>query len=217
MRVLLLAVVLALGCLTGTANAQFMSKAQGNCNGCGDGEAAFAALQTVGHGQYTYTATPGCGNPVATGDQIRAMLGNALKGKLNDFAGSALDLIGGPARDFLSANVHGDLGRLLNGGNNNTAACQVICDVIPTTATYVGYKLGAGEGANASSFPQCTPGHDCPIGWSKFPSEPAVSKDADAQLVCATFQNWSGDRTRRAQLIAYFKPAAGWAGPRFGD
>jgi len=210
---------LALVCFVGieSAQAQFMSRAQGNCNACGDGEFAIAAIQTVGHGQYTYTASPGCGNPVQTADQVRAMLGSALQGKLNDFAGSVLDLVGGPARDLLSDNVHGEVGRLLNGGNNDTAACQAICVVIPTSATYVGYKVGAGEGGGATTFPQCTAGVDCSIGWSKFPSEPSVSKDADAQVVCTTFQNWSGDRTRRAQLIAYFRPASGWGGPKFGD
>lgn len=202
---------------TNYANAQYMSRESGSCKACKEGEEAVRATQVVGHGQYTYGTSPGCGNSVNTADQIRAALGDASRGKLKDFAGGVLDLINSGAQDFISANVHGTVGNLLNGGNNNTASCQNICVIIPESATHTGYKVGGGEGSDATSFPGCTVGQDCPIGWSKFPSTPSVSKGDGTQLVCTVFQNWSGDRNRTAELIAYFRPAAGWAGPRIGD
>lgn len=183
------------------------------CAKCQPGEFGAVATQTIGHGSYTYTPTPGCNGSTGDANSTMTLLSSGAKANLGDYAGAVQDLLQtSEVQQFISDNIHGDLGKALNGGNPNTAQCQNVCAVIPAGAQYTGYEVFAAE--DGGGFSKCDPGSDCGIGWSKWVSEPQSSGDAKVQVVCSTFMNWSHDRTRQARLVAYFKPPSNWAPPR---
>ena len=185
----------------------------GGCPECKADEARVIAAMAVPHGLRTYTATPSCMNEVHDTAQIREVTDDAAGLSDGQFAGAAVELLKSPAvKKLLAQQVGGDVGRVLNGGDDKTAYCQAVCAVLPKDSTIKGYKL---EAANATDgqYQTCAAGTDCAIGKSKWTSEPSPSTGDNSKQVCAVFANWAHKTNRLARLSVYFTPPADWAPP----
>ena len=184
----------------------------GGCAECQPTEAKVAAAMQVPRGLRTYTATPSCMNEARDAGQIRQAADVAAAASDGNYAGAAESLLKSrEVRGLLSKHVKGDIGRILNGGDDRTAFCQAVCAVIPQDSTVTGYKL---EAANEDgNYQNCAAGADCAIGKAKWTAEPIPSTGENAKTVCGVFANWNHKGHRMARLSVYFTPPADWIPP----
>jgi len=88
------------------------------------------------------------------------------------------------------------------------AACRLLALELPPGAQYVGYRYEAADGSGSGD---CQEGQDCPIGGCRFPAHAAIVHRGASTVIWALFDNRDPQRGRRARMIAYFRPAPGWA------
>ena len=184
----------------------------GGCPECQPTEARVIAAMQVPHGLRTYTATPSCMNEARDAGQIRRAADVAAAASDGNYAGAADSLLKSrEVKGLLSRHVKGDIGRILNGGDDRTAFCQAVCAVIPQDSTVTGYKL---EAANEDgNYQSCAAGADCAIGKAKWTAEPIPSTGENAKTVCGVFANWAHKGHRLARLSVYFTPPNDWIPP----
>lgn len=89
-----------------------------------------------------------------------------------------------------------------------SSGCRLLALVLPPGARFLGYRY---EASDASGSGDCLAGQDCAIGGCGFPAHAAVARGPQATLIWTLFANRDPQRGRRAHLIAYFRPAPGWA------
>lgn len=185
----------------------------GGCAECQPTEARVRVETQVPAGLRTYTATPSCMNEARDTSQIRDVADDAAALSEGQFAGAAEELLRSrEVQRIIARKVGGDVGRILNGGDDRTAYCQAVCAVLPQNSTVTGYKL---EAANPDrQFQSCAAGADCAIGKSKWTAEPIPNTGDNSKTVCAVFANWAHKTPRQARLSVYFTPPDDWAPPR---
>ena len=167
----------------------------------------------VPHGLRTYTATPSCMNEARDTAEIREVSDDAAAMKDGQFAGAVGDLLKNKdVQRMIGQKVGGDVGRILNGGDDRTAYCQAVCAVLPQNSTVTGYKLEAAD-ATTGQFQACQAGSDCAIGKSKWTAEPTPNTGENSKTVCGVFANWTHKTDRLAELSVYFTPPDDWVPP----
>ncbi len=114
----------------------------GGCEECQATEARVRAEVLVQAGLRTYTDNPSCMNEARETAQIRDVSDDAAGLKGGQFAGAVGDLLKNKdVQRVIGQQVGGDVGRILNGGDDRTAYCQAVCAVLPENSTVTGYKL----------------------------------------------------------------------------
>jgi len=115
--------------------------------------------------------------------------------------------VGGMAHDVL----------LRNGPRATYASCGLLAALIPSNASYQGYRI---SNTDIDASPQdpgrvggCTPGQDCSNGYSRFISIPELKDSNGIRVVSTTFENWSHNRRRVGQLIVFFTMPPGATPP----
>lgn len=187
--------------------------ANGGCEECQPTEAKVVVQMQVPHGLRTYTATPSCMNEARETGQIRDVSDDAAGLKGGNFAGAVGDLLKNKdVQRVIGQQVGGDVGKILNGGDDRTAYCQAVCAVLPLDSTVTGYKLEAGDAAT-QQFQTCQAGSDCAIGKAKWTAEPIPNTGEHSKTVCGVFANWAHKTDRVARLSVYFTPPDGWVPP----
>lgn len=161
----------------------------------------------VPNGAYVHVPDPGCMND-ATG-AIRQTLQAALAAgppELAMFSGVLAPVLAGPVGNYLR-NQGGDIGKYFSPYAKNGALCAPVIAVVPANAEVLGYRLLA---ANAGSpFAKCNPGAECPVGWSKFQSEPIIQSNEAMRTATTIFMNWSHDLFRQARVIMFYRLPSG--------
>jgi hypothetical protein len=187
--------------------------ANGGCQECQPTEARVVVQMQVPHGLRTYTATPSCMNEARDTGEIREVSDDAAGLKGGNFAGAVGDLLKNKdVQKVIAQQVGGDVGRVLNGGDDRTAYCQAVCAVLPLNSTVTGYKLEAADAAT-QQFQTCQAGSDCAIGKSKWTAEPIPNTGEHSKTVCGVFANWAHKTDRMARLSVYFTPPDEWVPP----
>ena len=176
------------------------------CKTCQPGELAVVNVDDVGHGRYSYNAAPTC--QVGSAGDLGKALDGIEKAVLKDFAGALRELTNTDAFRQATSPIHGEVGKVLNGGKSDTANCQLICNIVPLEGEITDYAIYAGN--TKEDLTRCEAGKDCPIGWSKFESTPITTATGSSKTHCVNFMNWSHDRDRVARLVTFFKPPAKW-------
>lgn len=176
------------------------------CKNCAPGEFAVVNNDDVGHGRYTYTARPSCN--VGTAGDLGKAIDGVEKAAMKDFAGALRELTNTDAFRKAADPIHGEVGKVLNGGKTDTANCQLLCNIVPLESEIIGYSLWAGD--NKDNLARCEAGRDCPIGYSKFEDRPTTTQSASSKLHCVNFMNWSHDKDRVTRFVTFFKPPAKW-------
>jgi hypothetical protein len=185
----------------------------GGCPECQPTEARVVARMDVPPGLRTYTATPSCMNEARDTGQIREVADDAAALSDGQYAGAVDELLRSQAvKRLISKKVGGDVGRILNGGDDRTAYCQAVCAVLPSDSTVTGYKLEAANTADGQ-FQVCQAGSDCAIGKAKWTAEPIPTSGENSKTVCGVFANWSHKDHRLARLSVYFTPPDNWVPP----
>jgi hypothetical protein len=185
----------------------------GGCEECQPTEAKVIAQMRVPHGLRTYTATPSCMNEARDTAEIREVSDDAAAFSDGQFAGAVGDLLKNKdVQRMIGQKVGGDVGRILNGGDDRTAYCQAVCAVLPQNSTVTGYKLEAAD-ATTGQFQTCQAGSDCAIGKSKWTAEPIPNTGENSKTVCGVFANWTHKTDRLAKLSVYFTPPDDWVPP----
>jgi hypothetical protein len=184
----------------------------GGCEECQATEARVRAEVLVPAGLRTYTANPSCMNEARETAQIREVSDDAAGLKGGQFAGAVGDLLKNKdVQRVIGQKVGGDVGRVLNGGDDKTAYCQAVCAVLPENSTVTGYKLEAA--GPDRQFQTCAAGSDCAIGKSKWTAEPIPNTGEHSKTVCGVFANWAHKTPRLARLSVYFTPPDDWVPP----
>ena len=184
----------------------------GGCEECQATEARVRVEMEVPAGLRTYTANPSCMNEARDTAEIREVSDNAAGLSDGQFAGAVGDLLKSPEiKRAISKRVGGDVGRILNGGDDRTAYCQAVCAVLPEKSTVTGYKLEAA--ASDRQYQPCQAGSDCAIGKAKWTAEPIPNTGEHSKTVCAVFANWAHKNSRLARLSVYFTPPDDWVPP----
>lgn len=187
--------------------------ANGGCEECQPTEARVRVEQPVQAGLRTYTANPSCMNEARETAQIRDVADDAAAFSDGDFAGAVGELLKNPeVKRAIGRKVGGDVGRILNGGDDRTAYCQAVCAVLPANSTVTGYKLEAA--GPDRQYQACQAGSDCAIGKAKWTAEPIPSTGENSKTVCGVFANWAHKTPRLARLSVYFTPPDDWVPPR---
>jgi hypothetical protein len=185
----------------------------GGCPECQPTEARVVAQMDVPNGLRTYSATPSCMNEARDTGEIRKVSDDAAALSDGNFAGAAAELLRSQAvKQMLARNAHGDVGRILNGGDDRTAYCQAVCAVLPVNSTVTGYKLEAAN-ADDQQFQTCQAGSDCSIRRAKWTAEPIPTSGENSKTVCGVFANWDHNDHRLARLSVYFTPPDDWVPP----
>jgi hypothetical protein len=184
----------------------------GGCEECQATEARVRVEMNVPAGLRTYTANPSCMNEARDTAEIREVSDDAAALSDGQFAGAVGDLLKTPeVRRAIAKNVGGDVGRILNGGDDRTAYCQAVCAVLPENSTVTGYKLEAA--GPDRQYQTCQAGTDCAIGKAKWTAEPIPNTGEHSKTVCGVFANWAHKTPRLARLSVYFTPPDDWAPP----
>jgi len=184
----------------------------GGCEECQPTEARVRAEVLVPAGLRTYTATPSCMNEARETGQIREVADDAAGLKDGQFAGAIGELLKSKeVRQAIGRQVGGDVGRILNGGDDKTAYCQAVCAVLPENSTVTGYKLEAA--GPDRQYQTCAAGQDCAITKAKWTAEPIPSTGEHSKTVCGVFANWAHKTQRMARLSVYFTPPDDWVPP----
>ena len=185
----------------------------GGCEECQPTEARVRVETQVQAGLRTYTANPSCMNEARETAQIREVADDAAAFSDGDFAGAVGELLKHPeVKRAIGRKVGGDVGRILNGGDDRTAYCQAVCAVLPQNSTVTGYKLEAA--GPDRQYQTCQAGSDCAIGKSKWTAEPIPNTGENSKTVCGVFANWAHKTPRMARLSVYFTPPEDWVPPR---
>ena len=185
----------------------------GGCAECQVTEARVRVETQVPAGLRTYTANPSCMNEARETAEIREVADDAAAFSDGEFAGAVGELLKNPAvKRAIAKNVGGDVGRILNGGDDRTAYCQPVCAVLPQNSTVTGYKLEAA--GPDRQYQTCQAGSDCAIGKAKWTAEPIPNTGENSKTVCGVFANWAHKTQRMARLSVYFTPPDDWAPPR---
>lgn len=185
----------------------------GGCEECQPTEAKVRVEQHVQAGLRTYTANPSCMNEARETAQIRDVADDAAAFSDGEFAGAVGELLKNPeVKRAIGRKVGGDVGRILNGGDDRTAYCQAVCAVLPQNSTVTGYKLEAA--GPDRQYQTCQAGSDCAIGKAKWTAEPIPNTGENSKTVCAVFANWAHKTPRLARLNVYFTPPEDWVPPR---
>lgn len=186
----------------------------GGCQECQPTEAKVRVEMQVPAGLRTYTANPSCMNEARETAQIRDVADDAAAFSDGEFAGAVGELLKNPeVKRAIGRKVGGDVGRILNGGDDRTAYCQAVCAVLPQNSTVTGYKLEAAA-ASDGQFQTCQAGQDCAIGKAKWTAEPIPNTGENSKTVCGVFANWAHKSPRKARLSVYFTPPDDWVPPR---
>lgn len=195
------------------ANVKDFNDQNGGCPECQATEARVVAAMDVPAGLRTYTATPSCMNEARETGQIRDVADDAAALSDGQYAGAVDELLRSQAvKRLISKKVGGDVGRILNGGDDRTAYCQAVCAVLPSNSTVTGYKLEAANMADRQ-YQICQAGTDCAIGKAKWTAEPIPTSGENSKTVCGVFANWSHKEHRLARLSVYFTPPDDWVPP----
>jgi len=185
----------------------------GGCDECQPTEARVRAEVLVQAGLRTYSDNPSCMNEARETSQIRDVSDDAAGLKGGQFAGAVGDLLKNKdVQRVIGQQVGGDVGRILNGGDDHTAYCQAVCAVLPENSTVTGYKLEAA--GPDRQYQTCAAGQNCAIGKAKWTAEPIPSTGEHSKTVCGVFANWAHKTPRMARLSVYFTPPEDWAPPR---
>ena len=135
----------------------------GGCDECQTTEARVRAEVLVQAGLRTYSDNPSCMNEARETAQIRDVSDDAAALKGGQFAGAVGDLLKNKdVQRVIGQQVGGDVGRILNGGDDKTAYCQAVCAVLPENSTVTGYKLEAA--GPDRQYQTCAAGSTCAIG-----------------------------------------------------
>lgn len=184
----------------------------GGCEECQATEARVRVEMQVPAGLRTYTANPSCMNEARETAEIREVSDDAAGLKDGQFAGAVGDLLKNKdVQRVIGQKVGGDVGRILNGGDDRTAYCQAVCAVLPEDSTVTGYKLEAA--GPDRQYQACQAGSDCAIGKAKWTAEPIPNTGEHSKTVCGVFANWAHKTQRMARLSVYFTPPADWVPP----
>ena len=184
----------------------------GGCAECQPTEAKVVVQMQVPHGLRTYTAAPSCMNEARETSQIRDVSDDAAALKGGQFAGAVGDLLKNKdVQRVIGQQVGGDVGRILNGGDDKTAYCQAVCAVLPENSTVTGYKLEAA--GPDRQYQTCAAGSTCAIGKAKWTAEPIPNTGEHSKTVCGVFANWAHKTPRMARLSVYFTPPDDWMPP----
>lgn len=177
--------------------------------GCNDNMWALRVTVTAPNGAYVHVPDPGCMND-ASGEVAKVVQAAvvAAQPQLALFSGPISKLVATPIAEKLKSQG-GDIGRLFSPYAKNGALCVPLVAVVPVAAEVVGFRLLATDGPNGNIMKRCSPGADCPIGWSKFQATPVETKGSAIRTYSTIFMNWSHDRTRQAQMVIFYKLPAG--------
>lgn len=185
----------------------------GGCEECQPTEARVRVEMQIPAGLRTYTANPSCMNEARETAEIREVADDAAAFSDGEFAGAIGELLKNPeVKRAIGRKVGGDVGRILNGGDDRTAYCQAVCAVLPANSTVTGYKLEAA--GPDRQYQACQAGSDCAIGKAKWTAEPIPNTGDNSKTVCAVFANWAHKTPRMARLGVYFTPPEDWVPPR---
>ena len=184
----------------------------GGCEECQATEARVRVEQLVQAGLRTYTDNPSCMNEARETAQIRDVSDDAAALKGGQFAGAVGDLLKNKdVQRVIGQQVGGDVGRILNGGDDKTAYCQAVCAVLPENSTVTGYKLEAA--GPDRQYQTCAAGSTCAIGKAKWTAEPIPNTGEHSKTICGVFANWAHKTPRMARLSVYFTPPDDWMPP----
>lgn len=173
--------------------------------GCENNMWALEVKITAPNGAYVHVPDPGCLNDV-TGelDKLIQTAVVAAYPKLALFSGPISKLIAQPINQHFK-NHGGDLGRLFSPYAKNGAMCVPLVGIVPIEAKVKGFRLAATDDHNGKDRTiRCSPGADCPIGWSKFQSQPVKKSSSSIQTYSTIFMNWSHDRPRYPKMIIFY-------------
>ena len=176
-------------------------------SGCDSNMWALRVEITAPNGAYVHVPDPGCMNDSAgeISKALQAAVATASP-QLALFSGPISKLAAQPIAQAMKSQG-GDIGRLFSPYAKNGALCAPLVAVVPVQADVLGFRLLAAEASGG--FARCTAGADCPVGWSKFQTSPMENKGSAMRTYSAIFMNWSHDRTRRAQMIVFYRLPAG--------
>ena len=175
--------------------------------GCNDRMWALRVQRTAPNGPYAQVADPGCMND-ASGEIAKVVQAAAAAAQpsLARFSGPISMLAAQPIAERVKSQG-GDLARLSAPHAKNGALCVPLVAVVPVAAEVVGFRLLAGE--SGSLMQSCSPGANCPIGWSKFQATPVERKNDAIRTYATIFMNWSHDLQRQVEMIVLYKLPAG--------
>ncbi|MCK6424665.1 MAG: hypothetical protein L6Q75_06175 [Burkholderiaceae bacterium] len=170
---------------------------------CEDNMWALRVAINAPNGAYVHVPDPGCMNDSAAEIQkaLQAAAASASP-KLALFSGPISKLAAQPIAQAMKSQG-GDIGKLFSPYAKNGALCAPLVAVVPVEADVIGFRLLAGEASGGLS--RCSPGADCPIGWSKFQTTPVQNKAVAMRTYSTVFMNWSHDRARRAEMLVFYK------------